>query len=84
ARMGDLIRELALPQIILVSHEEELAGVADHVVRITKEGGLSKIVGAGETPALDDSHERPRSAGKRRRSILPSGPPAPEPAPPAP
>jgi DNA repair protein SbcC/Rad50 len=40
-RMGDLLEEIALPQVILVSHEAELAAIADRVVRIEKRSGRS-------------------------------------------
>jgi exonuclease SbcC len=60
-RMGELLEELALPQVILVSHESELAAVADRVVRVQKVDGKSTLEtrvpgdsespGGGETPA---------------------------------
>ena len=42
-RMGELLEELALPQVLLVSHESELAGVADHTVRVVKVDGRSTL-----------------------------------------
>ena len=45
-RMGELLEELALPQVILVSHETELAAIADRVVRVQKVDGRSILVGA--------------------------------------
>lgn len=42
-RMGELLDTLALPQVILVSHEDELAGIADRVVRIEKIDGKSVL-----------------------------------------
>jgi exonuclease SbcC len=42
-RMGDLLEQLGLPQVILVSHERQLEGFADRVVRIHKRGGLSSV-----------------------------------------
>jgi DNA repair protein SbcC/Rad50 len=45
--MGELLEELALPQVVLVSHERELEGVADRVVRVVKEGGRSILQGPG-------------------------------------
>jgi DNA repair protein SbcC/Rad50 len=35
-RMGELLDELALPQVILVSHEIQLSSIADRVVRVSK------------------------------------------------
>jgi DNA repair protein SbcC/Rad50 len=40
-RMGELLEELGLPQVVLVSHEDELAAVADTVVRVRKVDGVS-------------------------------------------
>jgi DNA repair protein SbcC/Rad50 len=42
-RMGELLDALALPQVVLVSHEDELAGIADRVVRIEKVEGRSVL-----------------------------------------
>lgn len=42
-RMGELLEALALPQVILVSHEDELASVADRVVRVEKTDGASVL-----------------------------------------
>jgi DNA repair protein SbcC/Rad50 len=46
-RMGDLLEGLGLPQVILVSHERQLEGIADRVVRISKKHGVSSVEGAG-------------------------------------
>ena len=48
-RMGELLEELALPQVILVSHESQLAAIADRVVRIQKVDGKSSV-DPGTTP----------------------------------
>ncbi|MEM0475171.1 MAG: hypothetical protein QW343_00040 [Candidatus Norongarragalinales archaeon] len=42
-RMRDVLDAVAAEQVLLVSHERELEGVADRVYRIIKEGGESKI-----------------------------------------
>ena len=42
-RMGELLEELALPQVVLVSHESELSGVADRTVRVVKVDGRSSL-----------------------------------------
>ncbi|HEV2519181.1 MAG TPA: SMC family ATPase [Thermoplasmata archaeon] len=44
-RMGELLSELAIPQVILVSHEAALNGVADRVVRVRKVAGASELEG---------------------------------------
>jgi DNA repair protein SbcC/Rad50 len=45
-RMGELLEELELPQVILVSHESQLSAIADRVVRVQKVDGRSTLVGA--------------------------------------
>lgn len=54
-RMGELLEELALPQVILVSHESQLAAIADRVVRVQKVDGRSVLEDA--TP--DGEEEAP-------------------------
>jgi exonuclease SbcC len=44
AKMGDLLKELKLQQTIIVSHERELEGAVDHIFRVSKEEGRSKVV----------------------------------------
>jgi DNA repair protein SbcC/Rad50 len=51
-RMGELLDELALPQVILVSHEDELAAIADRVVRVTKVDGAS-VLSTGTSEGTD-------------------------------
>ncbi|MCI4367521.1 MAG: hypothetical protein L3K08_07200, partial [Thermoplasmata archaeon] len=46
-RVGELLRNLGLPQVILVSHETGLAAVADDVVRISKVEGVSVLHSEG-------------------------------------
>jgi exonuclease SbcC len=46
-RMGELLEELALPQVILVSHESQLAAIADRVVRVQKVDGRSVLTTDG-------------------------------------
>jgi len=43
-KIRDVLDELKCDQVILVSHERELEGFADHIVRVTKEGGVSRAV----------------------------------------
>jgi DNA repair protein SbcC/Rad50 len=42
-RMGELLDELALPQVVIVSHEGQLAAIADRVVRVEKHDGRSEL-----------------------------------------
>ena len=85
-RMGELLDALALPQVIIVSHEDALAGIADRVVRVVKVDGRSKLLtGSSATPAPEAESEptvapRPRSdspALSRPRSGLRRIPPRP-------
>jgi len=56
--MGQLLEELALPQVLLVSHERELESVAQRVVWVEKEGGHSVLRGPGSGgPSLDPDAE---------------------------
>jgi exonuclease SbcC len=43
AKVRDVLRELNAPQLILVSHERELEGFADHIFKVVKENGVSRI-----------------------------------------
>ncbi len=72
-RMGELLDELALPQVVIVSHESELAGIADRVVRVEKRDGRSTLVrgGDGGTPDAPAPPEAPTAsvrAARRRAS----------------
>ena len=42
-KMRDLLDELDSKQVILVSHERELESMADHVFKVTKSSGTSKV-----------------------------------------
>ncbi|MEM2868906.1 MAG: SMC family ATPase [Thermoplasmata archaeon] len=46
-RVRDVLRELGARQLILVSHERELEGFADHIFRVVKENGESRVEGGG-------------------------------------
>jgi DNA repair protein SbcC/Rad50 len=78
-RMGELLDELALPQVVLVSHEGELASIADRVVRVEKRDGRSTLrrPAEGDTPApaLPAEAESPGPVRERtsraRRPALP-------------
>jgi DNA repair exonuclease SbcCD ATPase subunit len=86
-RMGELLDELRLPQVILVSHEAGLASIADHVVRIRKEGGES-IIEADPTAARARPHRTAPDAAspatapspkprRGRRTLEEAAPPTP-------
>jgi exonuclease SbcC len=53
--MGQLLEELALPQVLLVSHERELESVAQRVVWVEKSGGQSILRGPGTAAPVVDS-----------------------------
>ncbi|HTT25501.1 MAG TPA: SMC family ATPase, partial [Thermoplasmata archaeon] len=63
-RVGELLRDLGLPQVILVSHESGLAAVADHVIRVAKLDGVSVVrsEGAEAPPTSPPSEPRPEAA----------------------
>jgi DNA repair protein SbcC/Rad50 len=44
AKVRDVLDELKCPQVILVSHERELEGFADHVYRVEKNNGVSTVL----------------------------------------
>jgi exonuclease SbcC len=44
-KIRDILEELKCPQVILVSHEKELEGFADHVFRVQKSDGVSALEG---------------------------------------
>ncbi len=52
-RMGELLDSLALPQVVLVSHEEALASIADRVVHVEKVDGRSIVRTAGRPAAVE-------------------------------
>ncbi|MBI3036946.1 SMC family ATPase [Candidatus Woesearchaeota archaeon] len=43
-KLRDVLAQLQLPQIILVSHEDRVESFVQHVIRITKEQHVSKVV----------------------------------------
>ncbi|HYA11061.1 MAG TPA: SMC family ATPase [Thermoplasmata archaeon] len=59
-RMGELLEELALPQVVVVSHESQLAGVADRTVRVVKVDGRSSL----EADRGRETEEGPDAAGE--------------------
>lgn len=70
-RMAELLDELALPQVVLVSHESELAGIADRVVRVVKQEGRSTVEGPDGTtppPASPPSEGEVAPPSRRRAS----------------
>ncbi len=58
-RMGDLLESLGLPQVILVSHERPLEGIADRVVRIRKRAGVSFIEQTDPASEADETASSP-------------------------
>lgn len=68
SRMGELLDEIGLPQVVLVSHEGSLASVADRIVRVHKDDGVS----AAEP---DERDPRPRSDAAVREAGAPAASP---------
>jgi len=79
-RMGDLLENLGVGQVILVSHEVQLAAAADRVVQVRKEDGLSVLRDApgttGAAPEAPAPAVRPHRAGRIRTPRLDAGPPS--------
>jgi exonuclease SbcC len=73
-RMGELLRALPWGQVIVVTHEAGLSGIADASVRVRKEGGVSRLEGAGTAPGpTETTARRPR---RRAARLDPVAPPA--------
>ncbi|MFY9716887.1 MAG: hypothetical protein WAK40_03000, partial [Thermoplasmata archaeon] len=71
-RMGELLGELSLPQVVIVSHEGQLASIADRTIRVRKIDGRTVLEGdrSGETdPLLGESAPR-----RSRATKLPDAP----------
>jgi exonuclease SbcC len=51
-KIRDILTELRCPQVILVSHERELEGFADHVIEVRKSNGISQL-----TPRVESQSE---------------------------
>jgi exonuclease SbcC len=43
-QFGELLRVIGCKQVILVSHEQELESCADHMLRVEKENGTSRVM----------------------------------------
>jgi len=72
-RMGELLEELALPQVVVVSHESQLTGIADRTIRVTKRDGRSALE-LDRADAAAPSEEGPGEAPE------PASPPVASPA----
>ena len=75
-RMGELLEELALPQVVVVSHESQLTGIADRTVRVVKVDGRSafqdEAPAAGtEAPVADAEGEAELRPGRAARPRTP-------------
>lgn len=72
-RMGELLERLALPQVLLVSHEGQLAAVADRVVRVEKKDGRSVLRpsddGAATEPLANPEEPSAAPVTPRRRRV---------------
>jgi exonuclease SbcC len=71
-RLGELLESLEIPQVILVSHERQLAAAADHVVTVSKRDGSSHLeadrsgaMAPEPTEEARASKDRPRRAPRR-------------------
>jgi exonuclease SbcC len=72
-RMGELLRDLPWGQVLVVTHEVSLAGIADASVRVRKEGGVSRLEGTGVgSPGADPAVRKPRRRATRVDPPTPS------------
>ncbi len=68
-RMGDLLEDLNLAQVVLVSHEFELSSVADRVFETRKKDGISSIGGVRAEATEEPAAVAPvRTRSRRSRS----------------
>lgn len=64
-RLGELLEEAHLPQILLISHEPQLTAIADHVVRVRKVDGVSRLGDGRDTPPPEDASSPTRAEEKK-------------------
>lgn len=75
-RMGELLGELELPQVIIVSHEGQLASIADRTIRVLKRDGKAVL----ETDrAAEPEPLLPSETARRGRAGRTVGPADPDP-----
>ncbi len=61
-KMRDMLRELNVKQLLIVSHETKIEGFVDHVIKFTKTNGVSKVTYEKEFNQIrpeEDSNLRP-------------------------
>ncbi len=44
-KVRDILQELHIKQLLIVSHEPKIESFVDHVIRLKKENGISKVIG---------------------------------------
>ncbi|MCI4346047.1 MAG: SMC family ATPase [Thermoplasmata archaeon] len=83
-RLGELLESVEIPQVILVSHERQLAAAADHVVNVTKQDGASRLESDGSptrppepVPTAEPATSSPRKRRRRLPRLAASETPAP-------
>jgi exonuclease SbcC len=68
-RLGELLDDLKLPQVLLVSHEAQLSAIADRVIHVTKQGGISRLQPSiAPSPTPLPGSEFLSAAPRRRRA----------------
>ena len=68
ARMGELLETLAIPQVLVVSHEPQLAAVADRIVRVEKRSGRSTLSTGSLPGPTHDRAPSPSTPPTRKRT----------------
>ncbi|HEY6237971.1 MAG TPA: hypothetical protein VIZ68_02140, partial [Thermoplasmata archaeon] len=71
-RMGELLENLGIPQVLLVSHEPQLTSVADRIVRVEKRDGRSTLsadleIAASARPPPSPWESKPRRKARSTR-----------------
>jgi exonuclease SbcC len=52
-KVRDILQELHIKQLLIVSHEPKIESFVDHIIRLKKENGVSKIINAMELVQQD-------------------------------
>jgi DNA repair protein SbcC/Rad50 len=74
-RMSELLGELALPQVVIVSHEGQLASIADRTVRVRKVDGRAILeTDRPESPETTLEAPPPRRTRAPRRATVDDAP----------
>ena len=51
-KMRDVLQQLNIGQLIIVSHEQKIEGFVDNVIKFKKENGITKVEGNNSTSTI--------------------------------